>query len=199
MKKWNYFIAGLLGVLGILILIFPAFWIKLIVILLGLGAVGYGIYNFSYIKKLSDDSSYRSVIMVRSLVSIIIGLLAVILPMTVAETMWTIMIYVLAVYLVCSACLGFYGMYVLRNSDVELKNYLLENFILLAIAVFLFLVPAQLGIALVRILGLAVIAVGVFFGVSEWLINKKGKEIVTEVVETEEASSPEQTSDSEEK
>ena len=25
MKKWNYFIAGLLGVLGILILIFPAF------------------------------------------------------------------------------------------------------------------------------------------------------------------------------
>ena len=98
MKKWNYFIAGLLGVLGILILIFPAFWIKLIVILLGLGAVGYGIYNFSYIKKLSDDSSYRSVIMVRSLVSIIIGLLAVILPMTVAETMWTIMIYVLAVY-----------------------------------------------------------------------------------------------------
>jgi uncharacterized membrane protein HdeD (DUF308 family) len=82
MKKWNYFIAGLLGVLGILILIFPAFWIKLIVILLGLGAVGYGIYNFSYIKKLSDDSSYRSAIMIRSLVSIIIGLLAVILPFT---------------------------------------------------------------------------------------------------------------------
>ena len=173
MKKWNYFIAGLLGVLGILILIFPAFWIKLIVILLGLGAVGYGIYNFSYIKKLSEESSYRSAIMIRSLVSIIIGLLAVVLPMVVAETMWTIMIYVLAVYLVVAACLGFYGMYILRNTEVELKNYLLENFILLAIAVFLFLVPAQLGIALVRILGLAVIAVGAFFGLSEWYINKK--------------------------
>ena len=64
-------------------------------------------------------------------------------------------------------------MYILRNTEVELKNYLLENFILLAIAVFLFLVPAQLGIALVRILGLAVIAVGAFFGLSEWYINKK--------------------------
>ena len=68
--------------------------------------------------------------MIRSLVSIVIGLLAVILPMTVAETMWTIMIYILAVYLVCVACLGFYGMYVLRNTEIELKNYLLENFIL---------------------------------------------------------------------
>ena len=173
MKKWNYFIAGLLGILGILILIFPAFWIKLIVVLLGLGAVGYGIYNFSYIKKLSDESSYRSVILTRSLVSIIIGVLAVILPMTIAETMWTIMIYVLAVYLVVTACLGFYGMYVLRHTELELKNYLLENFILLAIAVFLFLVPAQLGIALVRILGLAVVAVGVFFGLSELYLNKK--------------------------
>lgn len=193
MKKWNYFIAGLLGVLGILILIFPAFWIKLIVILLGLSAVGYGIYNFTYIKKLSDNSSYRSAIMIRSLVSVIIGLLAVILPMTVAETMWTIMIYVLAVYLVCSACLGFYGMYILRHSDVELKNYLLENFILLAIAVFLFLVPAQLGIAIVRVLGLAVIAVGAFFGISEWYINKKGNEFVSEVVSTEESKTPEET------
>ena len=80
----------------------------------------------------------------------------------------------------------------------ELKNYLLENFILLAIAVFLFLVPAQLGIALVRILGLAVIAVGAFFGISEWYINKKGKEIVTEVVETNESSTTEKTSESEE-
>ena len=185
MKKWNYFIAGLLGVLGILILIFPAFWIKLIVVLLGLGAVGYGIYNFTYIKKLSDESSYRTIIMIRSLVSIVIGLLAVILPMTVAETMWTIMIYILAVYLVCAACLGFYGMYVLRNTEVELKNYLLENFILLAIAVFLFLVPAQLGIALVRILGLAVIAVGAFFGLSEWYISRKDKTTEAEVVESE--------------
>ena len=43
MKKWNLWNGSLLAVLGLLVVIFPAFWFKVVVILLGIGAIVYGI------------------------------------------------------------------------------------------------------------------------------------------------------------
>ena len=48
MKRW-YLISGILAaLLGILIIIFPAFWIKLVVVIIGLAAIAYGIYSLKF-------------------------------------------------------------------------------------------------------------------------------------------------------
>ena len=57
MKRW-YLISGILAaLLGLLIIIFPTFWIKLVVVIIGLAAIAYGIYSLKFTKGISDDIS----------------------------------------------------------------------------------------------------------------------------------------------
>ena len=71
MKRW-YLISGILAaLLGLLIIIFPTFWIKLVVVMIGLAAIGYGIYSLKFTKVISDDAYYRRTILIKSIISII--------------------------------------------------------------------------------------------------------------------------------
>ena len=71
MKRWYLFSGILAALLGILVIIFPAFWIKLVVIIIGLAAIAYGIYSLKFTKVISDDLYYRRTILIKSIVSII--------------------------------------------------------------------------------------------------------------------------------
>ena len=57
MKRWYLYLGALLALIGLLIVIFPAFWIKVVVILLGLAMIAYGIYSLKVTKALFDDLS----------------------------------------------------------------------------------------------------------------------------------------------
>ncbi len=161
MKRWYLFLGALLALLGLLIIIFPAFWIKVVVILLGLSMIAYGIYSLKVTKALFDDSHFTTTIMVKSIVGIVIGLLSVIFPLAFSGTVWTFMIWTLIITLILSAIAGFYTAALLKDTGIDRKNYFLENLFLLIAAVVLILIsPKQLGIAIVRIIGIAVIVIG---------------------------------------
>lgn len=174
MKKSNWVFGGIAALLGLLIMIFPAFWVKVVVILLGLGSIAYGVYSFKVTKSIYDSSSYERTLLIKSIVSIVIGLLAVVLPLAIANAMWTIMIYILAVYLVAAAFLGFYSVSLLKNSGIERKKYIFENLGLLIGAVVLFIIPAKnLGTFIIRLIGLAVLVFGAVILLIEFLDQKK--------------------------
>ena len=59
MKRWYLFSGILAAVLGLLVIIFPAFWIKLVVVIIGLAAIVYGVYCLRFTKVISEDISYR--------------------------------------------------------------------------------------------------------------------------------------------
>jgi len=185
MKKWNWLAGVLFALLGLLIMIFPVFWLKVVVILLGLGSIAYGVYNLKVTKAVFENSSYEKTILIKSIVSIIIGILAVILPATIAGAMWTIMVYILAVYLVISGVLGFYSVSLLKDSGIDRKRYVWENLGLLLGAVLLFLVPSKtLGTAIIRIIGLLILIFGAVLIIIEFAGQKDV--IKAEVVETTE-------------
>ena len=169
MKKWNFVIAGLLVVLGILIIAFPAFF----VILLGAGAIAYGIYNILYTKKMFEDTSFGTIILIRCILSIVIGILAIFFPMAIGKTAWNIMIYVLGIYLIFVAGLGFYSMYSMNNKEVDIKNFLYENLGLLAVSIVLFLMPGFFGSVFKVILGILAILSGVGLALYTNYLNKK--------------------------
>ncbi len=161
MKRWYLFIGSLLALLGLMIIIFPAFWIKVVVILLGLGMIAYGIYSLKVTKALYNDSTFVTTIMVKSIGSIIIGTLSVIFPLAFSGTVWTVMIWILIVSLILSALAGFYAAALLKDTGINRKNYFLENlFLLIAALVLILISPKQLGIAIVRIIGVAVMVIG---------------------------------------
>ena len=176
MKKWNLWSGSLLTLLGLLVIIFPAFWIKVVVILLGVGAVAYGIYNLKITKALSDGDFYHRTIMIRGIVSILIGVVAILFPLAFGQTMWTVMIWVLIVYLIVSSALGFYAAALLKDTGINRKKYVFENIGLLVLAVVLILIsPRDLGLTIIRIVGIVATVIGIIILVSTFISKNKEK------------------------
>ena len=209
MNKKNIAVGVVLFLLGLLVMIFPLFWIKVAVITLGLAAIAYGIYSLVGTKKLFENSKYEKTILIKSIISIITGLLAVVLPLAIAGIMWNIMIYILVVYMIISAVLGFYSVSLLNDTGIDRKRYIVENSGLLLGAIILLLIPSKsLGPLLIRIIGLGVMIAGIIcclFGVfaGKKIVLKKAKpaddatddsDVPDISAETEKASdSPEET------
>lgn len=161
MKKWFLYLGAFLAVLGLFVIIFPSFWIKLAVIIIGLAAITYGIYNIKFIKNLIEDEKYNKSILIKSIVSIVAGVMAVLFPLAFGGVAWSVMIWVLIIYLILSAAIGFYAASLLKETEVDRKRYILENVILLAIAIVLILIsPKSLGAAIIRIIGILCMVAG---------------------------------------
>ena len=182
MRKNNILIGILLAVIGLLMVIIPSQCIKAVVVVLGVGAIANGVYNLLYVSKLVPDISFQRVIISRAMMSIVIGLLAFFLPLIFAEVMWTIMIYVLAVYLLLSAGMELYAAGKLRDTGIDRRQFLLDALISIAAAIAMFIIPAKIGIAFVRLAGLVLILVGAAYIFYAWR-NRPAEQVEAEVVD----------------
>lgn len=184
MKRWFLYEGILLAVLGLLLIIFPTFWVKLVVILLGIGSIGYGIYSLKYTKSLYKDTHYERSILIKSIISIAIGFLVVVFPLFFAKAAWTVMMWILIIYLIATAVLGFYAASLLKDTGIERKRYFIENIILLVIAIALILLsPEALGKVIIRIVGIASMVLGLGLVIYD-LASKKDVTVVSEYVDT---------------
>ena len=179
MKRWYLFSGIIAALLGLLIIIFPSFWIKLVVIMIGLAAIAYGIYSLKFTKSISEDFSYRRTIIIKSIVSIVAGVMAVLFPLAIGGAAWTAMIWLLVIYLLASAAIGFYAAALLKDSGVERKKYIIENLLLLAVAVVLILIsPRDLGKAIIRLIGIVVLVGGLGLILFDVFSNKGEVEVI---------------------
>lgn len=185
MKRWYLFSGILAAILGLLVIIFPQFWIRLVVVIIGLAAIAYGIYCIKFTKAVFDDSYYKRTILIKSIVSIIAGVMAVLFPLAIGGAAWTAMIWVLIIYLLVSAAIGFYAAALLKDSGVERKRFIVENLLLLAVAVVLILIsPRALGNAIIRLIGIIVMVAGIVLVVFDILSSKN--EVKAEVIDVKE-------------
>ena len=194
MKRWYLFSGILAAILGLLVIIFPQFWIRLVVVIIGLAAIAYGIYCIKFTKAVFDDSYYKRTILIKSIVSIIAGIMAVLFPLAIGGAAWTAMIWVLIIYLLVSAAIGFYAAALLKDSGVERKRFIVENLLLLAVAVVLILIsPRALGNAIIRLIGIIVMVAGIVLVVFDILSSKN--EVKAEVIDVKEETPENQDGD----
>ena len=83
MKKNNLFVGILLVLVGFMLLFFPKQCISWCVALMGIEAVVNGIYSLVHTRKLVPDSDFQKLVFIRGTLSIVVGLLAFFLPLTV--------------------------------------------------------------------------------------------------------------------
>ncbi len=192
MKKISWWMGALLAFLGLMIFCFPTFWIKLAVIVLGLGAIAYGIYNIVYVKDLFDNTNYKTTLTIKSIASIIIGSLAVFLPLAFAGATWTVMIRILMIYLFVVSITGFVSLALLRDSDIDRKKYIMENIILLLVAVILLLIsPENLARGILRVIGLVTFLTGCVIVVLTIKLEKNITEVDATIVDAPETEDKE--------
>ena len=91
---------GLLtAIIGLMMIFAPEAVVKTAVIILGVAGIVNGAYNIIYLRKAIDDKNFSRIIIIRGILGIITGLIAVVLPLALAGAVWTAMVYMLAIYL----------------------------------------------------------------------------------------------------
>ena len=192
MKRGCLISGILLAVIGLLLFLFPAFWVNFVVILLGLASIVYGVYNIKYTRALFENTVYERTILIKSIVSIVAGIIVVIFPLTVAKAAWNVMIWILIIYLIVSAVLGFFAASLLKDTGIDRKRYILENLGLLALAVILIILsPKTLGSFIIKLIGIAAIILGAFLIILD--LNSKSKKDIVISAENVEVSDAEVT------
>lgn len=179
MKRLYLFSGILAAILGLLVIIFPSFWIKLVVVIIGLAAIAYGVYSLKFTKVISDELNYKRTILIKSIISIVAGAMAVLFPLAIGGAAWTAMIWLLIIYLFVSAAAGFYAAALIKDSGIERKRYIIENLLLLAIAVILILIsPRSLGNAIIRLIGIVALVAGVGLILFDVFTNRGEVEVI---------------------
>ncbi len=163
MKQNNLFLGLVLTFVGLIMVFLPGACIKAVVILLGIEALANGVYQLLYTRKLYSDVTFQYSVLIRGMFSIVVGLLACFLPLRFAQIMWTVMLYVLAFYLLTGSALLFFSIGKLRDSSVERRQLVLEAVISVLIAVIIIIIPIKIGTTLIRLGGVAILGIGIAY------------------------------------
>lgn len=163
MKKNSLLLGIILAIVGLIMTITPSGCIKAVVIILGIEAVANGVYQLLYTRKLFPDAAFQYSVIIRGMLSIVVGLLAFFLPLRFAEIIWTVMLYVLAVYLLVGSALLLFSCGKLQNTNVDRRQFITEAVISIILALIMLLIPVHVGTTLVRIAGIVLILTGAAF------------------------------------
>ncbi len=178
MKTKNIILGAVLAVIGILMAAVPDTCIKAAVILVGAASVAFSVYNLLVVYKQSEDAVFKKTLLIKSICTFIVGLIAVICPFVLFQTVaiiWKIVSIVLAVYLILYAGVSVYSSAKLRNSfPLESRRLIFEALIFVAIAVLLIIIPIEsFGRAFVRTVGLGGLLVGLIMIIVEVAVSKR--------------------------
>ncbi len=178
MKTKNIILGAILAIIGIIMIAIPDACIKAVVVLVGLAAVAFSIYNLLVIYKQSEDPVFKKTLLVKSICTFVIGLVSVICPFALVKTVaaiWKIISIVLAVYLILYAGVSVYSSAKLRAAyPEESKKLLFEALIFVAIAILLIIIPIEsFGRAFVRVVGLGGLIVGLVMVAVEIVVGKR--------------------------
>ena len=183
MDKNKLFLGFMTAALGLFLLISPDTFISFFVILLGIAAVIDGIFILAATRDLIIDPQYKLIVTVRGVLSVVVGLLAVILPIAVAAVVWKAMAYTLAIYLVISAGMQIYTITKLHRNGIMIRQSLIEVASSLTLALVLFIIPAQTaGHMIVRLFGIVLLIIGIGLFVIQW--KSRPEVIIPDSVDT---------------
>ncbi len=171
----------LVFIIALLMIISPEAWLKVTVIVLGVFALGNGVYNLVSVRPLVEENNFKKIITIRAITSIAVGIAAITLPLVLGEVIWTIMIYVLATYLVLSAIAEFISLSQLKAAGLSQKVLTTEIIASIALAILLFIMPGEIALVFIRIIGIVLLLGSIGLVVYEW----KNRSLKIEVEEVE--------------
>ena len=178
MKTKNVILGAILAILGIVMIAIPDTCIKAAVVIVGLAAIAFSIYNLLVVYKESEDAVFKKTLLIKSLCTFVVGIVSVVCPFVLVKTVTTIFkifSIILAVYLILYAGVSVYSSAKLRAKfPEESKKLLMEALIFVAIAILLIIIPIEsFGRAFVRIVGLGGLIIGLVMVAVEIVVSKR--------------------------
>lgn len=178
MKTKNIVLGAILAVVGLLMLVAPGACIKAVVVLVGLAAIVVASYNLLKVYKTIENAELKKLLLIKSIVTLVIGLISVICPFVLVKTVtaiWKIISIVLGVYLVLYAGISVYSAAKMKKDFAEDSSRLIKEAVTcVVIAILLFIIPIKsFAESFVRIVGLGGLLVGTVMIAVEIVVNKR--------------------------
>lgn len=162
MNTVQLLISSLFVLLGLVMFFSPTNFISAIIMGIGIATLISGIKNLVTISKSIDDTFLRRTLLIRSIVTIAVGIFAISVPLLLAKTIWIIVLYILAGGLFISAILELLWTWKLKQLSYPYKEYLIKALVSIICALLLIAIPrTDFGMGVVQIIGVIVVFGGV--------------------------------------
>lgn len=195
----KHYIGILLGsilvvIAGILIIIYNSHLLLAIMIVAGITILIDGVYTLSNFKGWNLSSVSSNMAISKGVVQIVIGLLAILLPIFIGTKILDFFIYIIAIVLVLSSIVSFENAFAFKknNKDLSVSPFLASGTFSILLAIILFINPTGILSTIVSVIGIFVIIAGVSLFIWSLRIRKMLKKSDTvinasyEKVDTEE-------------
>ena len=172
MRKTNW--SNIKEIVGSLIIVFIGFllvknslyFMQIIVLIGGLFAVIHGLNGLFASDKLSflegdTKTKLDKGLKIEGLVSVILGLFAIIFNLAFAKGIWVVSAYIIGIYLVFGAIVKLRMVFAFRKYDYNSKSGLIEALINLFFAILLFIAPQKIGESFMKIVGWIIVVFGI--------------------------------------
>lgn len=167
-------IAILVVIIGIFILARQDLFKQILVIALGVLALVTGIISLANMPKYSFGKFNHGTTLVKGVLGIVVGTLAIIMPLATGGAVWTTIIYILGAQLVLSAVVVFIDSIAVKSAGFPAAPLVTEGIVSLLFAVVLFLFPRDVANLLVTILGITVLIVGLTLALLAIIFRNRG-------------------------
>jgi uncharacterized membrane protein HdeD (DUF308 family) len=168
-----------IAALGLYMLFQGEAFVQVFVTILGVSMILSGIFSLVSMHSYTWGKKGRSVYLLKSLASIVIGAIAVILPFTVGVTTWDVLLYLLAAQFALSALVSLFNALVLRKGESSVAPIFAEAMVSLVFALLLFVFPREIGSMLLKIVGFVIFVSGLGIVVWSSRIKKISKQFKT--------------------
>ncbi len=163
-KFWAMLVFGILAIaLGVLIFIYCGKFVTIMMVASGLGAMYNGLYTLFSIKRWHFDSATKTLAIVKGIIITLLGLAAVLVPMFVAQTAITILVYAFAIGLIFSAVVSFQNAATARTflPDAPIDHFIFEGVLSILVAILLFANPTAVLTTFAKVIGIVIVVAGV--------------------------------------
>lgn len=167
-------VAIIIVILGIFILVRQDLFKQILVIALGVAAIATGIGSLATMNRYSFGKFNHTSTLVKGVLGIIIGVLAVVMPLATGETVWTVIIYILAAQMLISGLVMLSDSIAVKSAGFPASPLVTEGILSLVLAIVLFVFPRNVADLLVTILGIIIIVVGLTVGLLAYFMHKRG-------------------------
>lgn len=169
MDKNKLILSLLAALVGLLMLVIPNAFLALIIVILGVAAIVDGVFILFTTRNLIIDPQYKMIMTIRGIISVVIGFLAISIPMIFATVVWQMMAYMLGIYLLVSSIMEAYCITKLHRNGIMIKQSVMEVVISVILAIVLFIIPAETaGNIIIRICGFILLVVGGVIAFLQW-------------------------------
>lgn len=127
---------------------------------IGVYAVVNGVIVLTAAYKAQFSDQMKRTMFIRGIVSLSIGLLALLMPLLFVKITWTFVLYLLGVQLLVSSVMQIYLCIEMRRIELPVTSTVVEATVSMLLAFLVFTMPQQIGMTIVRVAGFIIFSYG---------------------------------------